>query len=261
MSKKSKTTSAPATASNAQTGTEAEYQAIVEEGKAITADMSGKQWTLGDLADKVEKAYGENRLEQFAEDIRFDGDFRSLGRYRNICRAFPKTRGRPRFFATAQALATHPERFEIVERNPDIGVREAQELMLKLSAEDEFKAEEGSAPKQKAAPSKVKGAKKTTGGEQPREWLKDSKRWVNNRLVLANNIANEVNEIVKDCTSEQHYGLALAAEQEGLVETLRKASDALAELADWLEDKPKEKEANKQKQKPARAATSVQPSA
>jgi hypothetical protein len=41
---------------------EAEYQAAVKEGKAIVASVSNKQWALGDLALKVEKKYGENRL-------------------------------------------------------------------------------------------------------------------------------------------------------------------------------------------------------
>ena len=47
---------------------EAEYLKAVEEGRAITAAINGKQWALGDLAAKVEKVYGENRLVKFAED-------------------------------------------------------------------------------------------------------------------------------------------------------------------------------------------------
>src|SRR5262249_11536586 len=49
------------------------YKALVVEGKALVATISSKQWVLGDLADKVvAKNYGENALEQFAEDINFD---------------------------------------------------------------------------------------------------------------------------------------------------------------------------------------------
>ena len=86
-----------------------EYEALVEEGLAITDIVSSKQWAYGDLADKVEKAYGENRLEQFAEDINFAGVYTTLDGYRRVCRAFPKTMGRPRFFASAQVLAAYPE--------------------------------------------------------------------------------------------------------------------------------------------------------
>ena len=38
-----------------------------------------------------------------------------LGRYRPVCRAFPKTGVRPRFFASAQVLQAHPDRIAIVE--------------------------------------------------------------------------------------------------------------------------------------------------
>ena len=71
----------PTTDTSAPTDTnEAEYLAAVQEGKAIVADVSGKQWALGDLALKVEKKYGEKRLEQFAEDINFPGAACTLSR-------------------------------------------------------------------------------------------------------------------------------------------------------------------------------------
>ena len=124
---------------------ETEYLAAVEEGKAIVADVSGKQWALGDLALKVEKKYGENRLEQFVVDINFPGAACTLGRYRSVCLAFPKTGGRPRFFASTQILQRHDDRIQIVTANPNISVREARELMRKWRAEhpDEDQAAEG----------------------------------------------------------------------------------------------------------------------
>jgi hypothetical protein len=92
---------------------EAEYLAVVAECKAATADKSRQQWVVGDGAAKVEKRYGKNRLAKFAEDINFDGELSTLKRSRDICRAFPKERVRPRYFASAQILATHPDRFTI----------------------------------------------------------------------------------------------------------------------------------------------------
>ena len=77
--------------------TEAEYQAAVAEGVAIVASISGKQWALSDLAAQVVKAYGENRLAQFAPDINFAGAVCTLARYRDVCRAFPKKRVGPAF--------------------------------------------------------------------------------------------------------------------------------------------------------------------
>src|SRR2546430_2251640 len=121
-------TNAP-TDTNASAETdETAYQAAVEEGKAITASMSGKQWALGDLADTVGKVYGEDRVARFAEEINFAGEVCTLRRYRDVCRAFPKMRGRPRFFASAQLLAALPDRFAIVERNPEISKAEAREI-------------------------------------------------------------------------------------------------------------------------------------
>jgi hypothetical protein len=122
------------------TNDDAAYQADVAQGKRIVAQMSQKQWQLGDLADKVEKAYGENRLERFAEDIHFDGVASTLERYRDVCRAFPKTRGRPRFFASAQVLAPHPSRLEIVEREPGISERDARAIMRQWRDEQDQRA-------------------------------------------------------------------------------------------------------------------------
>jgi hypothetical protein len=93
------------TVTKAPTGIdEAEYLAAVDRCKAAIADISGKQWVLGDEAATVEKRYGENRLEQFAQDINFPGAVCTLKRCRDVCRAFPKGRVRPRFFASAQIL-------------------------------------------------------------------------------------------------------------------------------------------------------------
>src|SRR5262249_56131952 len=132
-------TKAPATDTSAPTDIdEAEYRDAVERGKAACASVSEKQWELGDLAATVTKVYGENRLERFAEDINFPGAPCTLGRYRSVCLAFPKTGGRPRFFASAQILqkAAHDDTIQkIVTANPNISASEARELMRKRRAE------------------------------------------------------------------------------------------------------------------------------
>jgi hypothetical protein len=114
---------------------EPEYKAIVARCKAICASISGKQWELGDEADTATQKWGETSLEQLAADINFDGAPCTLGRCRDVCRAWPKNRARARFFSSAKILATHPDRWGIVERNPDISKSEARELMRKLRAE------------------------------------------------------------------------------------------------------------------------------
>ena len=70
MAKIQKQAKAKATDASAPNDTEAEYRAAVQRGIAACAAISDKQWVLGDLAATVAKQYGENRLEQFAVDMR-----------------------------------------------------------------------------------------------------------------------------------------------------------------------------------------------
>ncbi len=224
-SKRASDTRAPAD-TNAPVATEAEYQAAVAEGIAIVKSISGKQWALGDQAAKVEKVYGENRLERYAEDINFPGAVCTLRRYRDVCHAFPKKRGRPRFFASAQVLATHPAKFEIVERNPDIGKQQAREIMREWRAEhastatptgadaeqpeneDLIEPEEDTEPtpgatSTPAKAAKAKGPKKTDSKEQAQ--LKENKRWFNSLVDLANGAIGAA-EVMR-CTPDQRARL------------------------------------------------------
>jgi hypothetical protein len=182
---------------------EADYEAAVEEGKAIVVAISGKH----DLADKVVTKYGENRLAQFAEDINFDGAASTLERYRDVCRAFPEGRVRPRYFAVAQILATHPKRWEIVERDPDISKAKALELMRRWEEVE----------------------------EQVEELL-DSSNVVANLMI-------EATETRKKFQPEQRplLGKAAAMTPESL-ETMQKAGEAWLEHVAWLrkrQQKPK----------------------
>ena len=108
----------------------------LKKAKHVTTIMSGQQWVLGDLADKVEKVYGENRLKQFAEDINYRGNVCTLERCRDVCRAFPKTGADPGFSLRLNCSQHIPVAFEIVERNPDISKAEARELMRQWRAEN-----------------------------------------------------------------------------------------------------------------------------
>jgi hypothetical protein len=199
-------TKAPATDTNAPTALdETEYQAAVERCKAVCASLSAKQWVLGDEADKVEKRYGENRLEQFAEDINFPGAVCTLKRCRDVCRKWPKERARPRFFASAKVLATHDDRWAIVERNPDISKREAREIMRQRRAEqadatpdqpnqaeegDPIEEEEDTATTPEAtasSPAKAKrAAKEKQQQEKEDEWLKHDRKWFKALVEVAN---------------------------------------------------------------------------
>jgi hypothetical protein len=239
---------------------EAEYLAAVKEGKAIVASISGKQWALGDLAARVEKAYGENRLEQFAEDINVI--FSTLSRYRSVCLAFPKTGGRPRFFASAQILQTHPDRFAIVERNAAISTADAHTLMRVLAMQEEedeadndqkdtgtdpsalpaatngngdvnnVNSGENSAKENvnAAKTKKKKNSAKANANEEQQPDFRNVKGWHNDLVAAVNGYTDELNKVMARCTPEQWR---LISELE--TDLLSEATQKLKEIADEFE--------------------------
>jgi hypothetical protein len=230
-----------------------EYQKLVAEGKEITAAVSGKQWALGDLADKVVTKIGrEDKLVQFAKDINFSGNWCTLERYRTVCRAFPKNRGRPLFFGTAQVLAKLPEqeRFAHVERNPNISVREAQEIMKKWRGaeakdddlpdedqpekEDPIEPEDAGPTPTSAKAAMAKGPKRTADEVQEDVWLSDTKKWFHQVIVHAN-AATELNEVMK-CTPEQRRQLALTIEPELAEQIFENAAKAYLTFIAWFKE-------------------------
>jgi hypothetical protein len=233
----------PATApSNAD---EAQYLAAVERCKAVSAAMSDKQWVLGDEAANVAKVYGENRLEQFAVDINFSGSVCTLGRYRSVCLAFPKTGGRPRFFASAQILQGHPDRIQIVTKNRDVSKHEAREIMRQWRAEhadtDEDPAEleededtELTPETNTATPRKANGAKEEANGEQKPEWDRDTKGWFNNLVERVRDVIDELNKVMENCERE-HRNLLTILEPSLLSDVSQKLKEKCAEFEDWVE--------------------------
>jgi hypothetical protein len=247
---------------------ETEYLAAVEEGKAIVADVSGKQWALGDLALNVEKKYGENRLERFAEDINFPGAACTLGRYRPVCLAFPKTGPRPTFFASAKVLQKHPHRICIVAETPDISAHEAREKMRKWrdeqkgtasptaeadEADDDDLEEEAddvaatdtapsataekadTEPAASAKGAKAKGTKKPISDEQVE--FNETKRWVAQELARANDMIGAAQVRHKTYTPKERQNLVKAlAMAPTTLATMEQANKEHAEEIDWLKE-------------------------
>ncbi len=216
-SKRASDTRAPATDTSAPAYTnEPAYKAAVERCKAASAEITRQQWVHGDEADAVTQKWGEKSLEQFADDINYHGAPCTLGRCRDVCRAWPKNRARARFFSSAKILATHPHRWEIVERKPDISKAEAREIMSKWRAEqagtatpaaeadqdddllaeaetenaeqpedeDLIEPEEDTAPTPTSAKqAKAKGPKKTDTEEEAT--LKENRSWLNTIVDIA----------------------------------------------------------------------------
>jgi hypothetical protein len=110
-----------------------DYDDAVREGKQIIGEQKAahdKNMRLGELAHGVEKHYGEHALKKYAEDIGATCH-RTLGRYRSVYRAWmdaPKEAAPPSF-AVAQDLQDHPDRFEIVRREPNITSSAARKYM------------------------------------------------------------------------------------------------------------------------------------
>lgn len=105
---------------------ENEYAALVKQGRAALKKQDDVNWELGELAIKVDKKYNEDKLGQYAKDIGVEK------RHLMICRTtfqkWPEKNGRP-FFWIAHVLNPHPQRAQIVAKNPSITFKEARDRM------------------------------------------------------------------------------------------------------------------------------------
>jgi hypothetical protein len=130
-----------------------QYQSLVKQGLDLIKQADQANWKLGELAVQVDKQYGQDRLGQFADDI--DIDKRFLMDCRTTWQRWPQKSGRPRFFSIARILNPHPQRHQIVAKNPDITAKEAHDRMRAYNqrlAEKEAKAAIGSEPESTAPP-------------------------------------------------------------------------------------------------------------
>src|SRR5262245_57280939 len=83
---------------------------------------------LGEILDRVKADYGQNKLKAFAKAIGANCD-KTLARHRSVYRKWKgKEAPGPISFSVGRALQNHPDRVEIVKRNPTITKREAEKL-------------------------------------------------------------------------------------------------------------------------------------
>jgi hypothetical protein len=138
------------------------YEDAVAEGKKIVAEIedttSRGQLRLGELADKVETKYGDRTQAKFAAEIGVAPC--TLKRYRTVYRdwkgAAISAPGRFSVpYSVLRELQTHPDRAEIIRKEPNITKREAHSLMRKLKGVEEEQQQE----------------------EQENGWRKDNRRW------------------------------------------------------------------------------------
>jgi hypothetical protein len=191
------------------------------------------QWQLGELADKVEPKYGGETLAELAKEL--GEETASLKRNRSFYRAWkPNGATWPQSvtYSVLRELATHPDREQLLRDNPEMTVREAQALRRALNGNAE--SDDGSAdheggikptseeptpatpppatPPEQEKPAKASGAKKKANAEQKPGVPRDIKRWFNDQVVAVNDVINELNEVMANCTPEQHELLNFESE-------------------------------------------------
>jgi len=91
------------------------YKELVAEGKRVTEQETNVKWLRGDLASKVEKHYGEAKLEQYAEDI--EVSYSTLRDEVTTAKAWPQSARDPRKSWTVhRELNGRDDRFDLIEQ-------------------------------------------------------------------------------------------------------------------------------------------------
>jgi hypothetical protein len=98
------------------------YESLVKQGR----QAAKSQWTLGDLASRVEIAYGDGKLQEYAEDIGVD--YRTLLDYRTVARAYEKSERSDLPWSVHRVLAAQEDRVKLVT-DPKLTYRAAQALI------------------------------------------------------------------------------------------------------------------------------------
>lgn len=108
-----------------------DYDEAVRVAKSLDSP-EGKQWVIGDLADRLEPRYGEHTLQHFAADIGVE--VRTVQKYRKTVRAYsPEKRLRSRNWSVAHELANEDDREELIEK--DLTMREARQIVAERKTE------------------------------------------------------------------------------------------------------------------------------
>jgi hypothetical protein len=207
----------------------ADFDVAVAECKEIIAriearnEATGQDYDrIGEWADKLETKYGDETLAKFARAI---GKSPScVKRYRDVFRAFPGISAPERqssSYSARKELATHPDRENIIRKNPNITKQEARCEVSRHRGIAEAKAQE------------------TKEEAEAAEALRETKKWFGDLVILANKIRG-VAQITHQCTTDEQWCRLLdnverqqLADIEGTGNTLI----FLAELLEWLLNK------------------------
>src|SRR6516164_11519371 len=163
-----------------------DYDEAVDEAKGIVAkidDAERGQLRLGELAHKLDKKYGDRTLAKFAAEIGVAKC--TLDRYQTVYRAWEgKLAPGPisTSYAVLRELQTHPDRAQIIRKNPNLTKREAHERMRELKGAAKTKQEQEQ--------------------EQEDEWLKHDRKWFKDLVAIAIEAARAAG-VLDEYTPEQ----------------------------------------------------------
>jgi hypothetical protein len=182
------------------------YAEAVAEAQKIVKELNDcqQQLRLGELTSLItDRAEHDDRtLAKFAKDVGVAAC--TLARYRSVYRAWKGFKKAPGLsYAVLRALQDHPNREQIVEDDPKITKRRAEELRREHKG-------------------KTKNSKSRNGK------LNETKRWLN-QVVSLNNDLKRINEEELQKILEPEL---LAT----LIPDLKEASEALRKIAEYLEN-------------------------
>jgi hypothetical protein len=160
------------------------YDKAVREGQGIVLEIEAAergQLRLGELAHKLEKKYGDRTLAKFAAEIGIAKC--TLDRYQTVYRAWEEKLAPGPIstsYAVLRELQTHPDRAQIIRKNPNLTKREALDMIRELKG----------------------NAKEKQQAEQEDEWLKHDRKWFKDLVAVANE-ASRVAGVLDEYTPEQ----------------------------------------------------------
>jgi hypothetical protein len=201
-----------------------DFDEAVAEGKDIIAriearnEATGQDYDrIGELADKLETKYGEQTLAKFAAAI---GKSPScVKRYRDVYRAFQGISAPERqssSYSARKELAAHPDRENIITKNPNITKQEARHEMRKHHGIAEEKAQE------------------TKEEAEAAEALRETKKWFSDVVTLGNQIRG-LADVTHHCTTDEQWSRLLDNVEPKQLMYIRLAGNTLVRFADQLE--------------------------
>jgi hypothetical protein len=245
--RKSRRQKSTRSAAVAQSANSINYDVAVREGKRILAEMERRWWRLCEIADSLEPRYGERTVERFAEDIGvIPCTFvRRMSVYQ-AWKSAPGPKCYPPCFAVARELQSHPDRFEIIRKNPDITKRKASEFARQwreqeqaLAADDDGDDDVGVGAEQVALPLRASTRRDnnerwvTTLIQFSNEAISDADRLRDEAIRFAGLVDAEVDAELQD-TLRILFEPPLLAEVRKAGETMKESAEALIALHDRL---------------------------